>query len=133
MIYFFFNDTATTEIYTLSLHDALPICPPSQSFLPQISQNLKTAGNKNLYQIAFQCRHTFYLYYPFTSSILPGILCTVIAIISRSILCQLECRLFLSSSAWTSTSCPASLSESEATEPLRNLRVRFVSRIKKTV
>src|SRR5688572_32749621 len=25
MFYFFFNDTATTEIYTLSLHDALPI------------------------------------------------------------------------------------------------------------
>src|SRR5476649_2969678 len=25
--FFFFNDTATTEIYTLSLHDALPICP----------------------------------------------------------------------------------------------------------
>src|SRR3712207_7617948 len=25
---FFFNDTATTEIYTLSLHDALPILPP---------------------------------------------------------------------------------------------------------
>src|SRR3989449_3267270 len=25
-IVFFFNDTATTEIYTLSLHDALPIC-----------------------------------------------------------------------------------------------------------
>src|SRR3990167_2278736 len=24
---FFFNDTATTEIYPLSLHDALPICP----------------------------------------------------------------------------------------------------------
>src|ERR1041385_6747514 len=24
---FFFNDTATTEIYTLFLHDALPICP----------------------------------------------------------------------------------------------------------
>src|SRR5262245_66357771 len=24
-LYFFFNDTATTEIYTLSLHDALPI------------------------------------------------------------------------------------------------------------
>src|SRR5258708_4899121 len=24
---FFFNDTAPTEIYTLSLHDALPICP----------------------------------------------------------------------------------------------------------
>ena len=25
MVFFFFNDTATTEIYTLSLHDALPI------------------------------------------------------------------------------------------------------------
>src|SRR6267142_6932015 len=28
IIFFFFNDTATTEIYTLSLHDALPIWPP---------------------------------------------------------------------------------------------------------
>src|SRR3712207_9499824 len=31
--YFFFNDTATTEIYTLSLHDALPIyalAPPER-------------------------------------------------------------------------------------------------------
>src|SRR5437588_11516069 len=28
---FFFNDTATTEIYTLSLHDALPICLPSRT------------------------------------------------------------------------------------------------------
>src|SRR5260370_42634618 len=27
---FFFNDTATTEIYTLSLHDALPICKREQ-------------------------------------------------------------------------------------------------------
>src|SRR2546427_9403983 len=26
LIFFFFNDTAITEIYTLSLHDALPIC-----------------------------------------------------------------------------------------------------------
>src|SRR5256885_15450187 len=29
-IFFFFNDTATTEIYTLSLHDALPIYAISQ-------------------------------------------------------------------------------------------------------
>src|SRR5256885_6171739 len=28
--FFFFNDTATTEIYTLSLHDALPIYLPSR-------------------------------------------------------------------------------------------------------
>src|SRR5438034_6571140 len=29
-IVFFFNDTATTEIYTLSLHDALPISPDAR-------------------------------------------------------------------------------------------------------
>src|SRR2546426_6367113 len=44
-LFFFFNDTATTEIYTLSLHDALPICQGSarkklrncleKSFLPR--------------------------------------------------------------------------------------------------
>src|SRR5256885_17215098 len=33
-LFFFFNDTATTEIYTLSLHDALPICIyPGQAWL----------------------------------------------------------------------------------------------------
>src|SRR2546430_5985009 len=31
---FFFNDTATTEIYTLSLHDALPILNPGHGLLP---------------------------------------------------------------------------------------------------
>src|SRR5438128_10937565 len=31
LFFFFFNDTSTTEIYTLSLHDALPIYPePAQ-------------------------------------------------------------------------------------------------------
>src|SRR6185369_17958028 len=29
---FFFNDTATTEIYTLSLHDALPISPEASAY-----------------------------------------------------------------------------------------------------
>src|SRR2546422_2948191 len=33
MLFFFFNDTATTEIYTLSLHDALPI---SHRVAPQV-------------------------------------------------------------------------------------------------
>src|SRR5215216_6780175 len=32
--FFFFNDTATTEIYTLSLHDALPICGDALNLLP---------------------------------------------------------------------------------------------------
>src|SRR3989304_6430640 len=31
IFFFFFNDTETTEIYTLSLHDALPICLPSDT------------------------------------------------------------------------------------------------------
>src|SRR5690242_11922749 len=31
VFFFFFNDTATTEIYTLSLHDALPIWRPPPS------------------------------------------------------------------------------------------------------
>src|SRR3712207_6938219 len=30
LLLFFFNDTATTEIYTLSLHDALPIYQPER-------------------------------------------------------------------------------------------------------
>src|SRR3712207_7331488 len=34
---FFFNDTATTEIYTLSLHDALPICTPLLHFHRSVS------------------------------------------------------------------------------------------------
>src|SRR3989441_6297742 len=34
LFFFFFNDTATTEIYTLSLHDALPISPPPTRFRP---------------------------------------------------------------------------------------------------
>src|SRR5574339_1161990 len=31
LVFFFFNDTATTEIYTLSLHDALPISGTARS------------------------------------------------------------------------------------------------------
>src|SRR2546426_9211495 len=37
---FFFNDTATTEIYTLSLHDALPISPK-----PNAATKLKNAAH----------------------------------------------------------------------------------------
>src|SRR3970282_2918294 len=35
VLLFFFNDTATPEIYTLSLHDALPICGPGSSRFPR--------------------------------------------------------------------------------------------------
>src|SRR5215211_9343026 len=42
-VFFFFNDTATTEIYTLSLHDALPISrrPPT---LPSVRRSAFGAG-----------------------------------------------------------------------------------------
>src|SRR3712207_8396196 len=33
LVLFFFNDTATTEIYTLSLHDALPISAKSPPYI----------------------------------------------------------------------------------------------------
>src|SRR2546426_6817353 len=35
LFFFFFNDTATTEIYTLSLHDALPISSPLPPSIPR--------------------------------------------------------------------------------------------------
>src|SRR5258707_15532942 len=37
--FFFFNDTATTEIYTLSLHDALPIFRERQHMNPTAPSN----------------------------------------------------------------------------------------------
>src|SRR5256885_15320938 len=45
LFFFFFNDTATTEIYTLSLHDALPIL----SF-----------ATVRLRLVAARCRHTLW-------------------------------------------------------------------------
>src|SRR5256885_5203097 len=45
IFFFFFNDTATTEIYTLSLHDALPISQVSaDGAVPQIHAN-RVANN----------------------------------------------------------------------------------------
>src|SRR3954462_10413459 len=38
--FFFFNDTATTEIYTLSVHDALPICSADEA-LPRLLTRLR--------------------------------------------------------------------------------------------
>src|SRR5436305_2937937 len=45
--YFFFNDTATTEIYTLSLHDALPIYDIFvNSIPPGDKRQISTAGGR---------------------------------------------------------------------------------------
>src|SRR5262245_65595627 len=51
ILFFFFNDTATTEIYTLSLHDALPIClcrvhVASRSKRRQFSSALSAAASR---------------------------------------------------------------------------------------
>src|SRR3989442_7831366 len=44
IIFFFFNDTATTEIYTLSLHDALPISLMGSNMQRQAVPLLRTAA-----------------------------------------------------------------------------------------
>src|SRR3990170_8285132 len=43
--FFFFNDTATTEIYTLSLHDALPISRGVRSTAPNSSRAPDPSGS----------------------------------------------------------------------------------------
>src|SRR6266481_4950695 len=45
---FFFNDTATTEIYTLSLHDALPISSTRRPFVAGASPPRSTASRGRL-------------------------------------------------------------------------------------
>src|SRR2546422_6484027 len=46
LLFFFFNDTATTEIYTLSLHDALPIFEPIRRCSKNIRRRDATAGHE---------------------------------------------------------------------------------------
>src|SRR2546425_3714229 len=43
-VFFFFNDTATTEIYTLSLHDALPISAGRVTVLRRAGRNSRVHG-----------------------------------------------------------------------------------------
>src|SRR2546427_8324171 len=61
--FFFFNDTATTEIYTLSLHDALPICIAAAlslrptAFLPGGTNICATSsGEKTVRSLVCSCR-----------------------------------------------------------------------------
>src|SRR3989442_14779980 len=53
LFFFFFNDTATTEIYTLSLHDALPIFE-----LRRKTSSVRTA------KISWLCSVARFLYFP---------------------------------------------------------------------
>src|SRR5205807_10133488 len=45
LFFFFFNDPATTEIYTLSLHDALPICDEFVSVTEKLMDELAQCYN----------------------------------------------------------------------------------------
>src|SRR2546430_9930735 len=57
--FFFFNDTATTEIYTLSLHDALPICrnQPGGSLEVEIARrNEGRAAEREPNRAALECQ-----------------------------------------------------------------------------
>src|SRR5260370_42061056 len=58
-LFFFFNDTATTEIYTLSLHDALPICALKRARVPP--RHVLRAQNRPA--ILLQGKHPFLKYF----------------------------------------------------------------------
>src|SRR2546422_56164 len=54
---FFFNDTATTEIYTLSLHDALPISSPPKQISPEPVrlEEYRECGNSPFHPTTPEC------------------------------------------------------------------------------
>src|SRR5258707_15770153 len=57
-IFFFFNDTATTEIYTLSLHDALPISQLPALPTRPLSTNCASTeptGSARIMRVAAEC------------------------------------------------------------------------------
>src|SRR2546430_7780056 len=58
-MFFFFNDTATTEIYTLSLHDALPICSGPKGQLDPLFVFLADVGAKRDVQLFLDLRVAF--------------------------------------------------------------------------
>src|SRR3712207_7063271 len=53
-VFFFFNDTATTEIYTLSLHDALPIyaAPRKKNQQVRSSQHVRVNGYPTPFRVS---------------------------------------------------------------------------------
>src|SRR2546430_4287781 len=57
VILFFFNDTATTEIYTLSLHDALPISACVRRYIPQLRQTRRDPEGRRHQSSAMAYRH----------------------------------------------------------------------------
>src|SRR3712207_8319900 len=58
MLFFCFNDTATTEIYTLSLHDALPISCPLMSMNGASAAFSIRHSSFDIQHSAFDIRHS---------------------------------------------------------------------------
>src|SRR3712207_7862232 len=56
MTVFFFNDPATTEIYTLSLHDALPIWTFPVGDVSPVAAKLLDVTERSLFKAVEQCR-----------------------------------------------------------------------------
>src|SRR5256885_11951345 len=56
MLVFFFNDTATTEIYTLSLHDALPISGVLRDVIGRDKELVQVAATGATAQVHFDLR-----------------------------------------------------------------------------
>src|SRR5438876_2388766 len=81
IVFFFFNDTATTEIYTLSLHDALPISRKGQSKTTSWIPVLSAGGRGDASTRSEE--HTSELQSPV----------------------HLVCRLLLEKKKWTSNKC----------------------------
>src|SRR3712207_6940769 len=56
LFFFFFNDTATTEIYTLSLHDALPICARARSASASPPRRWPASSSTGAWSRTARCR-----------------------------------------------------------------------------
>src|SRR5438094_9714924 len=63
--FFFFNDTATTEIYTLSLHDALPISTASRGRSSSVRSSLTRSPRRGLRFASRSEEHTSELQSPY--------------------------------------------------------------------
>src|SRR5260370_35558468 len=59
LFFFFFNDTATTEIYTLSLHDALPISNALRDYFRDIGRMVLAAEGRKANDSHADCYQYF--------------------------------------------------------------------------
>src|SRR5256885_13129439 len=98
MFFFFFNDTATTEIYTLSLHDALPI-----SFSALRSRSTHSASRANVSSVVSGSRNRVNRSEEHTSELQSP--------------CNLVCRLLLEKKNRV-LSTPCTATHSSSTPPL---------------